>query len=141
MAKPEQDLQLAVCRYIGIQYPRVIFFSEPSGLRVSIGQAMLLKKMRSHGKLPDMFLAVPNGKYHGFFIELKIEGTTIFKRNGEMVACERIREQFKTLSTLYDLGYAACFGVGFDDVKKKIDKYMKLENIESVRDAQKSSNP
>jgi hypothetical protein len=127
MAKPEQVLQLQICEYLRMQYPKVIFFSEPSGLRVSIGQAVLLKKMRSYGKLPDMFIAHPNEKYHGFFLELKKEGTTIFKKDGELVADPHIRAQFKTLLTLYELGYAATFGIGFEHAKKKIDNYLKME--------------
>ena len=132
MAKPEQDLQLQICQYLRLQYPKAIFFSEPSGLRVSIGQAVLLKKMRSFGKLPDMFIAFPNGKYHGFFIELKIEGTTIFKRDGEIVADKHIQAQFKTLKTLYELGYAATFGIGFEHTKKKIDGYFAMQNVKPV---------
>jgi hypothetical protein len=132
MAKPEQDLQLQICQYLRLQYPRAIFFSEPSGLRVSIGQAVILKKMRSFGKLPDMFIAFPNGKYHGFFIELKVEGTTIWKKDGELVADKHIQEQFKTLKTLYELGYAATFCCGFDQCKKKIDGYFAMQNVKPM---------
>ena len=132
MERHEERLQIQICEYIKLQYPKAVFFSEPSGLRVSMGQAKKLKRMRSIGKLPDMFIAFPNGKYHGFFIELKVEGTTIFKQNGEIVANTHIQEQFKTLKTLYDLGYAAAFGVGFEHTKKKIDEYFAMQNIKPI---------
>jgi hypothetical protein len=132
MARNEERLQIQICEYIKLQYPKAVFFSEPSGLRVSYGQAKKLKLMRSVGKLPDMFIAFPNGKYHGFFIELKVEGTTIFKQNGEIVANTHIQEQFKTLKTLYDLGYAATFGIGFEHTKKKIDGYFAMQNIKPM---------
>ena len=138
MAKKEQQLQLQICNYLRIQYPKAIFFSEPSGLRVSIGQAMQLKKMRSFGKLPDMFVAYPNGKYHGLFMELKVEGTTIFKKNGEMTSSEHIRAQFDTLTKLYELGYAAVFAVGFDDAKEKIDRYFALQSFAPTKDEKTS---
>lgn len=76
-----------------------------------------------------MFIAFPNGKYHGFFLELKVEGTTIWKKNGELVADKHIRAQFKTLETLYNLGFAATFGVGFENCKKKIDNYFAMQNV------------
>lgn len=133
MAKKEQQLQLQICEYLRLQYPHAIFFSEPSGLRVSIGQAVLLKKMRSFGKLPDMFVAYPNGKYHGLFMELKIEGTTIFKANGELVANEHIRQQFDTLCRLHNLGYAAVFAVGFEDAISKINRYFSLEKMSPAK--------
>lgn len=125
--KQEEHLQIQICEYLRLQYPRAIFFSEPSGLRVSMGQAKLLKKMRSFGKLPDMFIAYPNDKYHGFFIELKKEGTTIWKQNGEIVADPHIRAQFNTLKTLHGLGYAAIFGVGFEYTRSKIDGYFAMK--------------
>lgn len=121
--KHEEHLQIQICEYLRLQYPKAIFFSEPSGLRVTPGQANLLKKMRSFGKLPDMFIAYPNGRFHGFFIELKKEGTTIWKKNGELVADPHIRAQFNTLKTLHELGYAAIFGIGFDYTREKIDGY------------------
>jgi hypothetical protein len=129
MEKHEEKLQIQICQYLRMQYPKAVFFSESSGIRVSMGQAKKLKLMRSIGKLPDMFIAFPNGKYHGFFIELKKEGTTIFKKDGEIVADKHIQEQFKTLKTLYDLGYAAAFGVGFEHTKKKIDGYFAMQNV------------
>ncbi len=124
MAKPEQELQLKVCEYIRTEYPEVIFLSEASGLRVTMGQAVLLKKMRAEFKLPDMFIAYPCEKFHGLFIELKIEGTTIYKKDKELVADKHIRAQHSTLAELYRLGYAATFGVGYEQTIKKIDGYL-----------------
>ena len=132
MARNEERLQIQLCEYIKMAYPKAIFFSEPSGLRVSMGQAIKLKKMRSIGKLPDMFIAFPNGKFHGFFLELKVEGTTIFKQNGEIVADKHIQAQFNTLKTLYELGYAATFGIGFEHAKKKIDGYFAMQNVKPI---------
>jgi hypothetical protein len=127
MAKQEQKLQIDICDYLKLQYPKAIFFSEPSGLRVSMGQAKTLKRMRSFGKLPDMFVAFPNGKYHGLFIELKTEDQSPYLKDGSLSKGEHIQEQLKTLKTLYELGYAAVFGVGFDDTKKKIDNYFAIK--------------
>lgn len=61
----------------------------------------------------------------GLFIELKREGTRIFKKDGKLVADEHIREQFDMLHDLRARGYAAEFGIGFEGTKKLIDDYMK----------------
>lgn len=133
MAKPEQDLQIKICDYIREEYPEVIFLSEASGIRVTPGLANLLKRLKCERKLPDMFIAYPNEKFHGFFIELKIEGTTIFKKNGELVADPHIRAQFNTLVDLHKLGYAATFGIGYNHTIKKIDGYLsKMKRIAPV---------
>lgn len=146
MAKPEEILHGQLADYINQSYPDVIFLSEPSGLRLSSWhQRKLLKRLRSKkGKLPDLFIAFPvdgydaqgnHLSYHGFFMEVKVEGTTIYKKNGEVVADEHIRAQLKTLIRLFKLGYAASFGIGFDASRKKIDDYM------AIAKRQKPSNP
>lgn len=63
--------------------------------------------------------------YCGLFIELKKEGTTIYKKNGELVANEHIREQASILEELRQRGYKAEFGIGFENTKEIIDDYMK----------------
>jgi hypothetical protein len=126
--KNETNLQIAICNYLKLQYPNVIFFSEPSGLRVSIGQAVQLKKMRSIGKLPDLFIAEPGKslsgeKWHGLFIEIKAEN--IFKQDGSLKKNEHLEAQNKMLILLNQKGYRAFFGVGFDSCKQIIDDYLK----------------
>jgi hypothetical protein len=60
----------------------------------------------------------------GLFIELKREGTRIFKKDGALVADEHIREQFDMLEQLRQRGYMAEFACGFDEAKKIIDEYL-----------------
>ena len=52
----EETLHLSICRYIKFAYPKVLFTSESSGLRVSINQAKKLKDMRSCSGLPDIMI-------------------------------------------------------------------------------------
>lgn len=63
-------------------------------------------------------------KYAGLMIELKREGTRIYKKNGELVADEHIREQARMLDELRERGYAAHFAIGFDQAKQIIDEYL-----------------
>lgn len=124
----ETKLQIAVCDFLKYQYPGVIFFSEPSGLRVSIGQAVLLKRMRSFGKLPDLFVARPKVNadgsiFHGLFIELKVD--SVWKKDGTLMKNTHLEQQAATLKRLYDCGYYAVFGCGFEETKKIIENYLK----------------
>lgn len=64
-------------------------------------------------------------KKAGLMIELKKEGTRIFKKDGTLVSDTHIREQFDMLEQLRARGYAAEFGIGFDATKKLIDDYMR----------------
>jgi hypothetical protein len=119
----ENDLHIAICKYLQHQYPKVLFTSESSGLRVTISQARKLKSMRSCSGLPDIMIFEPRKNYHGLFLEVKREGTTIYKKNGELTADKHIREQEEILHQLKEKGYFAEFVVGFEEAKAIIDYY------------------
>lgn len=129
----ELELQAQVADYIRLQYPSVIFHSDfGSGIKLTMGQAIKQKRLNGGRRSwPDMILAEPkfdmsrNRDYHALFIELKREGTRIFRRDGKLVADEHIREQYDMLNDLRARGYAAEFACGFEEAKKLIDDYMK----------------
>lgn len=132
----ELDLQAQVADYLRLQYPDILFHSDfGSGIKLSIGQAIKQKRLNGGRRSwPDMFIAKPKTittedgdkyRYAGLFIELKKAGTKIYKKNGELVADEHIREQYEMLSQLFEDGYMAEFACGFDEAKAIIDKYLK----------------
>ncbi len=50
----EKEVHTAVCKYLDAQYPDVIYLSDPSGMRVTIGLQMELKRKRcKRYKIPD----------------------------------------------------------------------------------------
>ena len=121
--KKEESLQLAVCNYLRLQYPDVIFTSESSGVRLTMGQAVKAKKMRSGSKLPDLLILEPKGKYSGLFIELKSEYP--FKKNGEPKT-DHIKEQMQMIERLREKGYYCFIHHDFSFVKEYIDDYMNM---------------
>lgn len=121
--KKEESLQIAVSNYLKLQYPDVIFTSESSGIRLTMGQAVKAKNMRSNCKLPDLIVLEPRGIFKGMCLELKKEGTQVLKRDGKPLA-GHITEQHDTLIRLSQRGYYAKFAIGFDDAKRHIDNYM-----------------
>lgn len=121
--KKEESLQIAVSNYLRLQYPNVIFTSESSGLRLTIGQASKAKKMRSSSGLPDMIILSPQKNYHGLCLELKSKSP--FKKNGLLKKDSHLEEQNRILGELILLGYMAVFATGFDEAKNYIDLYFK----------------
>ena len=81
----EEQIHIAICDYIKQKYPRVIFTSENSGLRVFWKQAKTLKRMRSCAGLPDIMIFEPRKQKAGMFLEVKKEGTKIYKRDKEVI--------------------------------------------------------
>lgn len=84
--------------------------------------------MQSGRSWPDLFIAHPSRGYHGLFIELKKEGTTIVvtkgNRKGRLSADKHIQEQAAMLKRLNSLGYYANFGVGYDHTIDIIEWYL-----------------
>ena len=121
----EKDLQINICRWLKMQYPEVIFTSESSGLRLTIGQARSLAKQRSGKGFPDLMIFEPRGDYHGLFIELKREGEKVFRRDGQIRSDAHLQDQYSVINRLNDKGYLAGFAIGFDEARALITKYMK----------------
>jgi hypothetical protein len=124
--KPELEANLHqnICSYIRQQYPKVLFNTDLSGLKLTLGQAVKVKQLRSSNGFPDLMIFYPNKNYHGLFIELKKDGTKLYKKDGITPVNEHIKEQFEIIDKLGVLGYCATFGIGFDEVKQIIDLYM-----------------
>lgn len=129
----ELELQAQVADYIRLQYPSVIFHSDfGSGIKLTMGQAIKQKRLNGGRRAwPDMFIAEVKAAddarkvCFGLFIELKKEGTRIFKKDGKIVADEHIREQYDMLEQLRKRGYAAEFACGYEEAATLIDSYMR----------------
>jgi hypothetical protein len=120
----EKTLHRAVCDYIRLQYPKVLFNSDLSGIKLTIGQAVQVKKLRSNQGFPDIVIYEENWGKHALFIELKREGERIFKKDNTP-ATPHIAEQTEVMECLNQRGYYATFAVGFDAAKRVIDWYLK----------------
>jgi hypothetical protein len=127
MAKKEEQIQIAVCNYLKLFYPDVIFTCDlSSGMKLTIGQSVKSAKMRSSRGLPDIMILEPRGegefRYSGLMIELKTEKAA--NKNGTVKATDHTREQQEVLTRLEKKGYMAKFAIGFEQAKSIIDFYM-----------------
>ena len=122
----EHDIYTLVADYLRYQYPNVIYrFDLAADLKLTMGQASKHKRLQRYRGYPDLFIAEPIGAYSGLYLEIKVDGTKIYKKDGKLVANEHIREQHDMLHDLRRKGYAAEFGIGIEATKKLIDDYMK----------------
>lgn len=132
-ARKEENMQVAFSSYIKLQYPDVIFTAESSGIRVTMGIAVKMKKQRCAGKLPDFLCLEPRGEFHGLILELKHADNSPFKKDGSLKSdidkktglCS-IKEQARMLDRLKKKGYCTQFVVGLTEAKDVFDWYMKL---------------
>ena len=128
MNKEEEKLQTVVSNYLKLQFPDVIFTSESSGLRLPIGLAIKVKKLRNPEEgLSDMMIFQPNDSYHGLFLELKVKSP--YLKNGNLSKSKHIQDQAEVLERLNDLGYLAMFAWSFEMAKGIIDSYMNNQGL------------
>lgn len=122
----EKELHSQVCQYLKIQYPKILFNSDMAGaMKLTIGQAVQISKLRSNKGFPDIAIYEPRGEYNGMFLELKKEGETLFKMNGDYKD-DHIRDQHCCIVLLASKGYYSTIAIGWDEAKLKIDHYLKL---------------
>lgn len=120
----ESNTHAAVAQYLKVAYPRAIFNTDLSGIRLRMSQAIKAKELRSSRSFPDIVVYEPRRGFHGLFIELKRTGEKTHRKDGELVADKHIQEQAEMLRKLTERGYYATFAVGFIAAKAIIDWYL-----------------
>lgn len=114
------------CAAYGI-YPELsLLFAIPNGqvalkmVKSSTIRFKFIGYMNNEGRkkgVPDMFLAVARGGYHGLFIELK-------RADGGVVS----KEQREWINKLKNEGYLAVVCHGCQEAQETIEKYLKGES-------------
>jgi hypothetical protein len=122
----EKIIHKQVCQYIRMQYPEVLFNSDMAGaMKLTIGQAVQIKALRSNRGFPDITIYEPHNGFHGLFIELKKDGVKLYKKDGITPIDEHVAEQLHTIRLLTERLYYARICIGFDQAKFIIDEYLK----------------
>ena len=125
MAATEKIIHQQICTYMNLQYPNVIYTSDASGMRLTIGLRMEAKAKRCKNYvIPDLIILQPNHIYSGLVLEIKKSRNDLYKKDGSFLKSEHIEAQAKAISRMTDLGYFARFACGFDEAKAFIDEYM-----------------
>lgn len=101
------------CRRFGI--PEQLLFAIPNGGQRNIITAKRMKDEGVRAGIPDLFLAVPRGKFHGLFVEMK-------KTRGGVVS----DAQKACMQMLSDNGYCVTICHGFADAQEAIKGYLSL---------------
>ena len=114
-----------ICAHIRRYYPDVVFISDSSGLRVTQGLRMQMKRLRSSRGIPDLIVLCPVGEYHGLMLEIKTDDTPLFRRDGELIADPHIHEQHGMIIRLRHLGFAAFFVRGIDAAISCFENYIR----------------
>ena len=98
-----------------IRFPELkLLHHIPNGGKRDISTAVRLKKEGVKAGVPDISLPAPRGKYHGLYIELKVDKN------------KPTEEQERWLKELNRQGYVAMACWGWEEAKEVILEYLKL---------------
>lgn len=120
----EDALYEQLAQYLNLKYPLIIYHFDPSGVWTPSFKARNLYGKLNSRAFPDLFIAQPAHGYAGLFIELKKEGTVIYKKDGSLRASTHVAEQMAMLKSLEERGYKALMCVGFTTTQSVIDSYL-----------------
>ena len=111
----EAQEQCAVIEWA--DYNRLPLFAIPNGGKRDPKEAAHLKRQGVRSGVPDLFLPIPRGQYHGLFIEMK------YGKNKVTV------NQEKWLHLLKRQGYSAYICYGADNAIKCIQQYLNMGKL------------
>lgn len=124
--KNEDNVKLTIASYLNVKYPFAPFNMSWDHLRLPIGVAVKLKKMRwanPNFVWPDLFIAYPVKKFHGAYFEIKKSSSEVWLKSGKMSTSAQILKENNSLILLMNIGYHADFILDVNDGVKKIDGY------------------
>lgn len=101
------------CRRFGI--PEQLLFAIPNGGQRNIITAKRMKDEGVRAGIPDLFLAVPRGRFHGLFVEMK-------KTRGGVVS----ESQKACMQMLSENGYCVMVCHGFMNAQDAVKGYLAL---------------
>ena len=120
MKSQEHSEQVSLMQWWALQcrrfeVPEQLLFAIPNGGQRNIITAKRMKDEGVRSGIPDLFLAVPRGNFHGLFIEMK-------KLRGGVVS----ENQKACMEMLSNNNYCVAVCHGFIDAKTAITAYLDL---------------
>lgn len=141
---PEEKVHIFFADWIKWKYPDLRFNVDCSGMRITMGLRMKLKRMRSEHKKLDFFLEEPVGDYSGLYIEIKKDRDSLFYKNGGLkpriktlkdgTKVDDHKEQWLEILDCRRRGYAAYFACGKEHCIETLERYLSLKKGEKLPD-------
>jgi len=126
----EETLHAGVCKYIAHVYPKAIFNTDLSGIRLTQGLARKVIRLRSSNAFPDIVIYEPHRGYFALFIELKASGARLWLKDGTLSKDQHIQEQADMMIALRSRGYCVAFAQGLEQAVILLDWYFRFDKLD-----------
>ena len=121
--RTEHDVQKVLCKYTMLKYPFARQVNSISGVNLSKTQRGKLKELRQYKGDPDWYLQYRTNLFTTLALELKLEGTNIFKKNGELKT-DHLKRQLSFIMYQRSQGYCSGFAIGSAAACCAVDAYL-----------------
>jgi hypothetical protein len=111
----ESSIQINCVKWFKLQYPHILIAAIPNGGARSPITGAILKAEGVLAGMPDLFIAIAHGCYHGLFIEMKKDSKSKPKKNQS-----EVHENLK--SELYRVSICC----SFDEFKNIVTNYLEI---------------
>ena len=120
----EAKLQIAIANFIRLQYPKVYFMSDHSGVWFkSFPMRKFMKDSHSTHAQLDMVILHPNKGRHGLILELKSKSP--LKKDGSFKKDAHLQDQQNSIVHLTKLSYSCGIVWELNTAIEYINEYMK----------------
>jgi hypothetical protein len=120
----EDQEQAILCKWIKETYPNILYTVDLGGIRLTMGQRVIMKSRAKRGHPDLMFQEWFLDKYCGLAIEFKRTGEKVSKLDGTLRKNAHLEEQLEYLTGLKERYYIAGFVIGIEAAKRVISAYL-----------------
>lgn len=119
--KEEHFIQVRLFRFVEREYPQYYddFFAIPNGGLRSASTAKGLREEGQKAGIPDTFIDVAKGAYHGMRLEVKADKGRL--QPNQVIALQKLSER----------GYFAVMGRGYHECESQIISYLNLPDFDA----------
>jgi hypothetical protein len=112
----EHQIQKAFFDWLALAYPgaNLVTWATPNAARRSPQMAAMMKAEGLRSGVPDVFMAMPRGEYHGLFLEFK-------SHTGRLTENQKVY-----VINLRNMGYQVEVVRSFDEARLIVVKYMEM---------------
>lgn len=108
----EYQIQVQCVQWFRMAYPNEIIYAVPNGGKRHLLEAVKFKASGVLSGVPDLFIALPKGRYHGLYIEMKSDKGTVSEKQQTMI------------DKLISKGYQVNVCYSFEEFEQTIKNYM-----------------
>ena len=123
----EDKEQAALCRYIRLQYPKALLFTDLAGVNLASHKARAKYKQRNPNRGWNDIIIFKRCEGVGSALMIEFKSSKVKLTAAKVAKDKHLKEQRALHLRLIEEGYYAVFAVGLDEAIEVVDAYFKRD--------------